>query len=191
MAVLTLFTHPECIMSAIIRFVLAEKGVELREVNINTEPGKQLAASVFGQATSPALQDHHVLIVDFEIMIEYIEERYPHPTMMPVSPPERATTRIFLRRLLRDLYPLLEPADRIDRDEGLKILRQELTNIAPVFKASTFLMSSQISILDCAMAPLMHELNKHKVKLGAAIENYNENIFGREAFKTAFKTVEG
>jgi RNA polymerase-associated protein len=129
-------------------------------------------------------------------MMEYLDERYPHPPLMPVDPVSRANNRQFRYRIVRDLYA---SASEIDGENDIaaanarKSLRDNLLAISPVFAQFSFFMSDEFSLVDLCMAPLLWRLPKYGLKLGAAAKpllKYGDKLFDRRAFQLSLSPVE-
>ncbi|MGR8918267.1 MAG: glutathione binding-like protein, partial [Gammaproteobacteria bacterium] len=142
------------------------------------------------------LVDRDLVLYDAQIMIEYLDERYPHPPLMPVDPVARANNRQFRYRIVRDLYSL---AEEIGSDNDIaaanarKSLRDNLLALAPVFSQFPFFMSDEFSLVDLCMAPLLWRVPSYGLKLGAAAKplvKYGDKLFDRPAFQTSLSPVE-
>lgn len=185
MFALNLFTKNNCARSEMISFMLHEKGQEFRSIFVDSASGEALSKEIFKAVSAPALVDHDVRLTELDLILEYIDERYPHPTMMPPEPSKRAHTRILLRRVFNDLYPLLDRFQETGCQESADRLCTELNNIAPLFSAQPFLVTEYFNVLDIAFVPLLRHLRPH-VNLSPGINQYLERLTNREAFK---KTV--
>lgn len=185
MSVLTLFVQPGCYLSDLVQYMLAEKGVEYYLIDVS-DPKGHAQLQLNPQLTrAPALSDRGVRIDDLDVMIEYIEDRYPHPIMLPTSPSERAAFRVFFRRVLRDFFPLLEKAELQKCETSGEALRAEIASFAPVFQAKRFFMSDEISLLDVALAPIVRCLHRRKSSVGTHANKYIARMVRREAFQKA------
>jgi RNA polymerase-associated protein len=185
MFALNLFTKSNCARSEMISFLLHEKGQEFRTIFVDTATGEALSKEIFKAVQAPALVDHDVRLTDLDLILEYIDERYPHPTMMPPEPSKRAHTRILLRRVFNDLYPLLDRFKDTGCQESAARLGIELNNFAPVFSAQPFLVNEYFNLIDIAFVPLLRHISPH-VSLSPGIIKYLDRLTSREAFK---KTV--
>jgi len=129
-------------------------------------------------------------------MMEYLDERFPHPPLMPVDPVNRASNRQLRYRVMRDLYSVVTELDNdneIVAANAKKVLRDNLTSIAPAFAQMPYFMSEEYSLVDCCMAPLMLRLNEYGIKLpmsGKPLQQYADHLFEREAFKTSLSGLE-
>ncbi len=179
-----------------VRIVLAEKDINV-EVNFVTHESKPEELNdlnpYHGLLT---LVDRELVIYEPLIMMEYLDERYPHPPLMPVDPVSRANNRQIRYRLMRDLYSLIEPLQSENeaiRETARTDLRDNLLAITPIFSRHQFLLSEEYSLADCCLAPLLWRLNHYGIKLGSQAKpllKYAENLCGREAFKVCLSPFE-
>jgi RNA polymerase-associated protein len=182
MFALNLFTKSNCARSEMISFMLHEKGQEFRSIAVDTTGGAALSKNMFNAIQAPALVDHEVRLIDLDLILEYIEERYPHPTMMPTGPDKRVHIRILLRRVFNDLYPLLDRFQNDGSHEAANELCTELNNIAPLFSAQPYLVHDYFNLLDAAFVPLLRHIRPH-VRLSPQITQYLDRMTSRDAFK--------
>lgn len=185
MSAITLYVQPGCYLSELVQYMLAEKGVEYDLIDVSETNGHAQPQLNTQLARAPALSDRGVRIDDLDVMIEYIEERYPHPIMLPTTPSERAAFRVFFRRVLRDLFPLLQKAELQKCETSAEALRAEIASFAPVFQAKPFFMSDEISLLDVALAPIVRRLHRRKSSVGSHANKYIARMVHREAFQKA------
>jgi RNA polymerase-associated protein len=176
--------------------VLAEKGiaVDVVEVNAKTLPDQVLDVNPYG--TVPTLVDRELRLYESRIIMEYLDERFPHPPLLPVDPVSRANSRLFMYRIDQDWYSLLGPAFIGSPEEKIKArkqLRESLISSAPIFAAHPFFMSDEFSLVDCCVAPLMWRLPALGIELpdqAKAVRNYMKRIFAWEAFRTSLTEAE-
>ena len=140
--------------------------------------------------------DRDLVLYDAQIIMEYLDERFPHPPLMPVDPVNRANNRQYRYRVMRDLYAVVDELDsdnEIAAANAKKVLRDNLTAIAPVFTQMPYFMSEEYSLIDCCMAPLMWRLTQYGMKMPMSakpLQQYADRLFEREAFKTSLSEVE-
>lgn len=184
-------TDPYCHM---VRIVLAEKGInyESTEVDLDDTPEDLKDLNPYNEV--PTLVDRDLVLYGHQVIMEYLDERFPHPPLMPVDPVSRARNRLMLRRIERDWYTL---SNKIARGEDLENTRKELADslltVAPVFEQKKFFMSDDFTVMDCAIAPLLWRLQLYGVELPAsasALITYAANVFNREAFKESLTEAE-
>lgn len=195
-SIMTLFSDNSDIYSHQVRIVLAEKGVgfEITFVNPNNLPEEMLELNPYG--TVPTLVDRDLVLYKSHIIMEYLDERFPHPPLMPVYPVSRGQSRLMMYRIENDWYSL---ADQI-RAGGDNVaaarqeLRESILSLAPIFAETPFFMSEEFSLVDCYLAPLLWRLPELGIELNGAgskeVKDYMELIFERESFKSSLTDQE-
>ena len=179
-----------------VRIVLAEKdiNVEINYVDDDNRPEDLNDLNPYDSILT--LIDRDLVIYDAQIMMEYLDERYPHPPLMPVDPVSRATNRQFRYRVMRDLYGIVEDlasANEIAAANARKTIRDNLLAITPIFAQHEYFMSDEYSLVDCCLSPLLWRLQFYGVKLTAQakpILKYAERIFAREGFRASLSPFE-
>jgi RNA polymerase-associated protein len=149
-------------------------------------------------ASVPTLVDRDLALYEPNVITEYLEERYPHPPLLPVYPVARANTRLLVHRVQRDWCALVDRiTDRRTADaarmQARKELRESLTGVSPVFAEKPFFMSDEISLVDCCLLPILWRLPKLEIELPRAAKpllDYMEINFAREAFQVSLSAVE-
>lgn len=190
MFALNLFTKTDCARSEMISFLLHEKGQEFRSIFVDTPSGAALSQSLFNSVRAHALTDHDVRLTDIDLILEYIDERYPHPTMMPPEPAKRVLARMMIRKVFTEFYPLLDKFQESDCKASADRLCTELNNLTPIFCAQPYLVQEYFNLLDVAFVPLLRHLSPH-VTLSPGINQYLARMTSREAFrKTVVAEVE-
>ena len=184
---MTLFSSDVCPRCHTVRIVLAEKGInfEMQVVTEDNKPEDLLDLNPYGGV--PTLVDRDLALYQHQVIVEYLDERFPHPPLMPVDPVSRGRNRLMLYRIERDWYSL---ADKIsaggsDADAARTDLRDGLLSAVPIFESKPYFMSDEFSLIDCAIAPLLWRLPEYGIQLpGAAkpLTNYADRIFERNAF---------
>lgn len=184
-------TDPYCHM---VRIVLAEKGInyEVTDVDLDDTPEDLKDLNPYNEV--PTLVDRDLVLYGHQVIMEYLDERFPHPPLMPVDPVSRARHRLMLRRIERDWYTL---SNKIARGEDVENTRKELADslltVAPIFEQKKFFMSDDFTIMDCAIAPLLWRLQYYGVQLpssASALITYAATVFNREAFKESLTEAE-
>lgn len=184
-------TDPYCHM---VRIVLAEKGInyEATDVDLNDTPEDLKDLNPYNEV--PTLVDRDLVLYGHQVIMEYLDERFPHPPLMPVDPVSRARNRLMLRRIERDWYTLSNKiANGEDIDNARKELADSLLTVAPIFEQKKFFMSDDFTVMDCAIAPLLWRLQHYGVELpsaAGALITYAANVFNREAFKESLTEAE-
>ncbi len=184
---MTLFSaenSPRCHM---VRIVLAEKGIshDLLLVNENDTPEELKDLNPYNEV--PTLVDRDLVLYDHRIITEYLDERFPHPPLLPVDPVSRSRHRLMLGRVERDWYSLLDKIVLQDKqsDAARKALRDSLLATLAIFEQKPYFLSDDVSLIDCALAPLLWRLPSYDIVLpGAAkaLQQYAERLFNRAAF---------
>lgn len=195
-SIMTLFSDTLDIYSHQVRIVLAEKGVgvEISYTDPGSMPEELFELNPYG--TVPTLVDRELVLYKSHIIMEYLDERFPHPPLMPVYPVSRGQSRLMMHRIEQDWYSL---AGRIFRGEGnvestRNDLREALLSLAPIFAETPFFMSEEFSLVDCYLAPLLWRLPALGITLTGAgskeIHDYMTRIFDRAAFKASLTDQE-
>jgi len=194
---MTLYSSATSPYSHRTRIVLAEKNInhEITDVGEGERPEDLTDLNPYN--TVPTLIDRDLVLYDSRIIMEYLDERFPHPPLMPVDPVSRANSKLFMYRIDRDMYSVLDQLeDNPDSRTATKLrkeLRDSLTVIAPIFEQKPYFMSDEFTLVDCYMAPLLWRLPKYKVELPAqasAVNTYAERLFSRESFQTSLSEIE-
>lgn len=181
-----------------VRLVLAEKGVSVDILDVEAGQCPVKLAEVNPYASVPTLVDRDLALYEPSVILEYLEERYPHPPLLPVYPVARANTRLLVHRIQRDWCSL---ADRIldqrtaepQRAQARKELRESLIGVSPIFAEKPYFMSDEISLVDCCLLPILWRLPRLGIELPRAAKpllDYMERIFAREAFQASLSAVE-
>ena len=179
-----------------VRIVLAEKDVNV-EINYTDDETKPEILNELNPYNSIlTLIDRDLVLYDPQIIMEYLDERFPHPPLMPVDPVSRASNRQLRYRVMSDLYSALIDIDsdnEIAAANAKKILRDNLTAIAPVFSQYSYFMSEDYTLVDCCIAPLMWRLTQYGIKLplsGKPLQEYANRLFERQAFNASLSSEE-
>ena len=185
-----LYSGNTCMRSHQVRIVLAEKGIltEINNIDGSAVPEDLMALNPY--VSLPTLIDRELVLYDSRVIVEYLDERYPHPPLMPVSPVDRAKLRLGLATLEQDI---VEPAVALDLVLGTRVenaqrkkLKSQLASSADLFNMQEFFLSDYFTIVDCVIAPILWRLNLFGIELPGnqkSIDAYMERIFSRVAFK--------
>ena len=194
---MALYSAADCLYSHRARLVLHEKNISAEVIIVTPENTPLEVAGLNPYHTLPILIDRDLTIYHSPIIMDYMDERFPHPPLMPIDPISRARTRLILYRIERDWYSLLEVLDsKPDRHLATrtrKALRESLTSSAPLFAQKAFFLSDEMSMVDCSLAPLLWRLPHYGVELptqAKAVEQYGKRLFAREAFQTSLTETE-
>ena len=195
-SVMTLYSDVMEPASHAVRFVLAEKAINVDIVNVSADdrPEDLLELNPYDHVLT--LVDRDLVLYEPQIIMEYIDERFPHPPLMPVDPVARANSRLYRYRIERDIYAQVKRLDKANGDESAaakKELRDSLTGIAPIFAQTRYFMSEDYSLVDCFLAPILWRVEHYGIKLPAqakALIKYGEGLFERDAFEASLTEVE-
>ena len=195
-SMLTVFSDPACPFSHQMRIVLCEKEIDARVIDLvaGEWPEDVVAANPYG--VGPTLFDRDLVLFDARVIIDYFDERFPHPPLMPVDPVNRAKVRLMLHRIDKDWYShwhALAGRERGKANKARKIIQEDLTVLSPLFESSPFFMSDEFSLLDCTLAPLLWRLPSLNITLPAsakAVEDYAKRIFQRDSFQASLTDIE-
>lgn len=189
-SVMTLFSNKTNIYCHQVRIVLAEKGVtyETEIVDPQALPEDLMELNPYG--TVPTLLDRDLVLFNSRIIMEYLDERFPHPPLMPVYPVARGKSRLLMLRIEQDWYPTLETAQNAaseaERAQALKQLKEEILAIAPIFSQNTYFMNDEFSLIDCYVAPLLWRMQELGVEFSGAgskaVKSYMSRVFTRDSF---------
>ncbi len=198
-SIMTLYSGAIDAYSHRVRIVLAEKNVTYDIVDVdNTIKTIEELASYNPYGSIPTLVDRDLVLYKSEIIMEYLDERFPHPPLMPVYPVAKGRSRLMIHRVNQDWYTLMDqilnPNESTKAiDQARKSLSDSITSVIPVFAEMSFFLSDEFSLVDCCIAPLLWRLPRLGVELPAqaqAVLNYAERIFQRESFQASLTDAE-
>lgn len=183
-----------------VRIVLAEKGVvsEIIAIDANNKPAELADLNPYN--TLPVLVDRDLSLYDSWVMMEYLDERFPHPPLMPVQPVARAYTRLWRHRIQNDWSGLVDLMldDKTDKkalQNAQKELRESLITVAPVFAEKPFFMNDELTLVDCCIVPILWRLKAMgvdlpKTKQVKPLQEYMVRMFSRQAFRISLSPDE-
>lgn len=196
--VMSLFSDEQDIYSHQVRIVLAEKGVnvEIHPINQADLPAELLEINPYG--TVPTLVDRELVLYQAPIIMEYLDERFPHPPLLPVYPVARAEYRKMMYRIENDWYTLVHiiqsgTANATELDQARKQLLDSIVAIEPVFADKPYFISEEFSLIDCCIAPLLWRFPQYGIELptsAKAIKKYAERVFERDSFQASLTELE-
>jgi stringent starvation protein A len=195
-SVMTLFSRPTDIHSHRTRLVLAEKNINIEIANVAGPDLPEDLMDLNPYHTVPTLVDRDLTLYDSRVIIEYLDERFPHPPLMPVDPVTRAQFRLALFRIETDWYSLAEEADQAEGKlsaKSRKLLRESILQSADLFGARPYFLSEEFSLVDCTIAPVLWRLPVYGIDLGPEfepIEEYMQRVFSRRSFKQSLTELE-
>ena len=183
-----------------VRIVLAEKDISAEIKESNSEDVSDEILSISPYHKLPILVDRDLAIHDPSVMMEYLDERFPHPPLLPVYPVERANSRTLMLRIDREWCPLIDAlVSRESTDKELIKIREELlheiSSIAPTFKEFKFFMSNEFTLVDCLFAPILWRLPSLGIKLPLnrhlkPLLDYQNSVFERPGFLDSLSSLE-
>ncbi len=196
-SVMTLFSHADDMYSHQTRIVLAEKGVgvDINLVDLANLPEDLLDLNPYG--TVPTLIDRELALYEAKIIVEYLDERFPHPPLMPVYPVSRGRSRLMMHRIEQDWYSLAKIIMSGTTTEAAKArqeLKESLLSIAPILNEAPYFMSEEYSLVDCYLAPLLWRLPVFGIELSGEgskeLKTYMLRVFERESFQASLTEAE-
>jgi len=194
-SVMTMYSDASSPYSHRVRLVLAEKNITVEVLDVDPLAISDDIMDLNPYGTLPTLVDRDLVLYESRIIMEYLDERFPHPPLMPVDPVSKASSRLFLHRVDHDWYRLMNQilAGGKQAGKARKELRESLTVTAPVFASKQFFMSTDFSLVDCSIAPLLWRLPLLGVELPAqakAVNEYAKNLFARDSFRDSLTELE-
>jgi len=198
---MVLYSGTTCPFSQRCRFVLFEKGMdfEIRDVDLYNKPEDISIMNPYGQV--PILVERDLILYESNIINEYIDERFPHPQLMPADPVMRARARLFLFNFERELFVHVQQLERRDQpkdaaklmEKARQQIRDRLTQLTPIFIKNKYMLGEDFSMLDVAIAPLLWRLDHYGIEMpksAAPLLRYAERIFSRPAYIEALTPSE-
>ncbi|ABV35415.1 glutathione S-transferase, N-terminal domain [Shewanella sediminis HAW-EB3] len=194
-SIMTLYSGADDLYSHQVRIVLAEKGVTVDVLQVDPSEMPEDLIELNPYNTVPTLVDRELVLYNSRIIMEYLDERFPHPPLMPVYPVSRGRTRLMMNRIETDWYSLVDRIRSGDRaDEARKELKESLTAIAPVFSEMPYFMAEEFGLADCYLGPLLWRLPVLGIELdmrtAKEVKAYMTRLFDRESFKASLTETE-
>ena len=196
---MTFYSDPTCHYSHRVRIVLAEKGVtvDIEDVDNLAIPEEVLALNPYG--VLPTLIDRELALYETKVMMEYVDERFPHPPLLPVYPVARALSRQFMFRIEKDCSAQVDKiVDSLEgpiAEKARKELQDSLVSLAPIFSDLPYFMSEYFTLVDCCLGPILWRLKSLGVDLPSnrqtkPLHDYMARIFERASFQESLSEVE-
>lgn len=185
---LTLFSSRDCVVCHRVRLVLAAKGVTYDLIAVDPANPPEDLVDLNPYHSLPTLVERDLVLYAASVVGEYLDERYPHPPLMPVDPLSRARLRLAMLRIEHEWVPhvqAIQHGNKAQIDAGRKRLKEVLLESLPLFKASRFFLNTEMSLADCAVAPIVYRLPSLGVVLpkeAKIIEDYGMRIFRNPGF---------
>lgn len=192
--IMSLFSDVDDVYSHQVRIVVAAKGVNVEFIPVKADDPSQDLLGVNPYGTVPTLIDRDLVLYEARIIMEYLDERFPHPPLLPVYPVARAEARKMMYRIEQDWYQLMRAIlDNVNVESARENLYESLTGLDPIFGDKPYFLSDEFSLLDCAIAPLLWRLPRLGVSIGQefkGIHAYMQRIFKLDAFQTSLTEAE-
>ncbi len=193
---MTLYSGSTCPYSHRCRIVLFEKDMDFEVIDVDMHNKPEEVASISPSGKMPVLVERDLILTESNIINEYIDERFPHPQLMPPDPVMRARARLVLFNFEHDLFThvnTLEHSLGKASDKARQEIRDSLSQLSPILTKQKYLMNDEFSMLDVAIAPLLWRLEHYGVelpKIAAPVLKYRERLFSRPAFISALTPTE-
>jgi RNA polymerase-associated protein len=182
-----------------VRLVLAEKGVAVEIIDVDPAHKPEDLTDLNPYNSLPTLIDRELVFYQSQVIMEYLDERFPHPPLLPVYPVARAQSRLFVHRIQRDWCTAVDTImagkskDTVI-DRARKELRESLVTIAPIFDGKPFFMSEEFTLVDCCVGPILWRLPALGIELppkqGKPILDYMDRMFERDSFQASLSEAE-
>ena len=193
-SIMTLYSGTDCVLSHACRIVLQEKDIECEVVYTDPSDTCQELAEFNPYYETPTLVDRDLILYDPFIINEYLDERLPHPPLMPVDPVSRAKQRLMIMRLNRDWFDSVRALQADKKDKAAhKVIRDGLIAISPLFDEQEYSMGEEYSLVDVILAPILWRLPVMNIvlpKQAIKVEEYSERLFARQAFQDSLSDTE-
>jgi len=182
-----------------VRIVLAEKGVTVEMIESDGQHPPTELSDLNPYNSLPTLVDRDLVLYESKVMMEYLDERFPHPPLLPVYPVARAESRLYIHRIEKDWCSLLDSIQHSRSDnvvtKSTKELRESITAIAPIFSDKPFFMSEEFTLVDCCLAPILWRLPSLGVDIRSNKQTkpllaYMDTLFERESFQASLSEQE-
>ena len=198
-SIMTLYSGDLDIYSHQVRIVLAEKGVNFEVIDVEPNNKPEDLADLNPYNTVPTLVDRELVLFESRIIMEYLDERFPHPPLLPVYPVARALSRQYMHRIEKDwcekVDVILASKDSKVVDLARKELRDSLLGIAPIFTDKPYFMYEEFTLVDCCLAPLLWRLESLGIEMpntrqAKPLHDYMRRLFERPAFLSSLTEPE-
>lgn len=195
---MALFSDGASHLSHCVRIVLAEKDITVEIIDTHPSDIPEEVSEHNPYNSLPTLVDRELALYDAWIMMEYLDERFPHPPLLPVYPVTRAQTRLLHRRMDKDwgaLIATIEQGEKAAANKAVKELRDTLTAIAPIFNEKPYFMNDELTLVDCCLVPILWRLPALGIDLPnnkqtKPLHDYMERMFKRRAFRASLSEQE-
>lgn len=191
-----LYSGTNCPYSHRCRIVLFEKGMDFEVIDVDLMNKTEDVAAMNPYGKVPVLVERDLILYEANIINEYIDERFPHPQLMPPDPVMRGRARLFLHRFEQEIYSQIETIEHgvaKSADKARAVIRDNLTQLAQILSHQKFLLGNDFSMLDVAIAPLLWRLEHYGIQMGkeaAPLLKYADSLFARQGFIDALTASE-
>ncbi len=198
-SLMTFFSDPQDHYSHRVRMVLAEKGVAVEIVEVDPGNKPEDLAEINPYNSVPTLLDRELVLYESTVIMEYLDERFPHPPLLPVYPVARAQSRLLIHRIETDWSGrvdllMLGKGRETALDKARKELRESIIGIAPIFGETEFFMSDEFTLVDCCVTPILWRLPVLDIKLPdrstRPMQKYMQKMFERDSFRASLTEAE-
>jgi RNA polymerase-associated protein len=196
---MTFFSDNTSQYSHRVRIVLAEKGVTVDLIEADAAHPPAELADLNPYNSLPTLVDRDLVLYESKVMMEYLDERFPHPPLLPVYPVARAESRLYIHRIEKDWCSLVDSilhsrSDNVVK-KATKELRESLMGIAPIFAEKPFFMSDEFTLVDCCLAPILWRLPSLGIDIRSSKQSkpllaYMDSLFNRDSFQESLTEQE-
>jgi len=196
---MTFFSDSTSHYSHRVRIVLAEKGVTVDMIESDSAHPPAELADLNPYNSLPTLVDRDLVLYESKVMMEYLDERFPHPPLLPVYPVARAESRLYIHRIEKDWCSLVDAILHTRSENVVKKstreLRESIVAISPIFSEKPFFMSDEFTLVDCCMAPILWRLPSLGVDIRSSKQSkpllaYMDALFSRESFQESLSEQE-
>ena len=196
---MTLFSDPRDHYSHRVRMVLAEKGVTVEIIDVVSGKEPEDLAEINPYNTLPTLADRDLALYEANVIMEYLDERFPHPPLLPVYPVQRALSRLWITRVEKEWSSRLDilmagKGRETVLSKARKELRESIIAIAPIFAEKPYFMNDEFSLVDCCVAPVLWRLKEVDITLPEKstrpLHKYMQTMFERDAFRASLTETE-
>jgi RNA polymerase-associated protein len=196
---MTFFSDPRDHYCHRVRMVLAEKGVTVDIVDVDPSRKPEDLAEINPYNTLPTLLDRDLVLYEANVIMEYLDERFPHPPLLPVYPVQRALSRLWITRVEKEWSGRLDilmagKGRETTITKARKELRESIIAIAPIFSEKPFFMNDEFTLVDCCVAPILWRLKYVGINLPERstrpLQKYMQVIFERSSFRESLSEAE-
>ena len=196
---MTLFSDTRDQYSHRVRMVLAEKGVAVDIIDVDPNNKPEDLAEINPYNSLPTLLDRDLVLYEANVIMEYLDERFPHPPLLPVYPVQRALSRLWITRVEREWSGRLDllmagKGRETMLSKARKELRESIISIAPIFSEKPYFMNEDFSLVDCCVAPILWRLKEVDINLPERstkpLQKYMQTMFERETFRLSLTETE-